>query len=219
MTYWFDRNMCRAWVSHGNISPWRDQSDVENFKYFTWPNYDLEWDLGTCNSHICVHELSWLLFLNRKKRARACRFIFQRRPERFRLFYLRNTKETLYAAVWESAQNHLLKVLHSHSGNTNQYVFASLKFWWKRYDHILFIVTKNENESVTIKKLKWIYFYTSGLKYITSFLALLIIWFVKAALKRWGLFLHSVRRKTNGFSGIVIWALQLHCIAIISHCL
>ena len=41
--------------------------------------------------------------------------MFQQRPERFRLFYLGNTKETLCAAVWERAQNHLLKVLHSHS--------------------------------------------------------------------------------------------------------
>ena len=66
MTYWVGRNMCVAWASHGNISSWKDQSDVENFKYFTWPNYDLEWDLRTCNSYICVHEPSWLLFWNKK---------------------------------------------------------------------------------------------------------------------------------------------------------
>ena len=97
MTYWFDRNMCRAWLSHGNISPWRDQSDVENFKYFTWPNYDLEWDLGTCNSHICVHELSWLLSWIEKKEQKQVDLYFS------------NVRRDLDCFIWGTQKRHYMQ--------------------------------------------------------------------------------------------------------------
>ncbi len=55
---WVGRIMYRTWVLQDNISSCKDQSAVENFKYFTWPNYDPKWNLSTHNSHICVHEPS-----------------------------------------------------------------------------------------------------------------------------------------------------------------